>query len=173
MVCVFLLVCMVLVMLIERVVHSHVIVLLVILSTLVPTVFLCVPSSNPLCFDLVLKLAELTWLGFLLRDLGIPLLSPPQLFFHNVIAICLTMNLMFNAHVKHIDIDYHFVREKVSSFFYIPSFIHVADIFTKSLSRSSFELIQSKLGVLWHSLHNLRGHVKDAHSKDNLLHTHG
>ncbi|XP_059626128.1 uncharacterized mitochondrial protein AtMg00810-like [Cornus florida] len=57
--------------------------------------------------------AEITWLTFLLRDIGITLCQPPQLFCDNISALHMSVNPMFHARSKHIELDYHFVREKV------------------------------------------------------------
>ncbi|GKV41335.1 hypothetical protein SLEP1_g48881 [Rubroshorea leprosula] len=58
--------------------------------------------------------AELTWLAFLLRDLGICLSQPSILFCDNISALYMSYNPVFHARTKHIEIDYHFVREKVA-----------------------------------------------------------
>lgn len=58
--------------------------------------------------------AEITWLSFTLRDNGLYLRQPPTLFCDNVSALHMTVNPVFNARTKHIEIDYHFVREKVA-----------------------------------------------------------
>ncbi|KAK2985009.1 hypothetical protein RJ640_015604 [Escallonia rubra] len=58
--------------------------------------------------------ADITWLSFVLRDIGVHL-SHPQVFFCDDISVLhLAINLVFHARTKHIKIDYHFVREKVA-----------------------------------------------------------
>ena len=95
--------------------------------------------------------AELTWLSYLFRDLGIPLTAPPSLFCDNLSALQLTVNPVFHARTKHIQLDYHFVREKVAQGTlitrYVPSSNQLADIFTKPLSRPSFHDLRNKLGL--------------------------
>jgi hypothetical protein len=59
--------------------------------------------------------AELTWLMYLLRDIGIRLPAPPVLFCDNTSALHLTVNPVFHARTKHIELDVHFVREKVAA----------------------------------------------------------
>ena len=94
---------------------------------------------------------ELVWITYLLRDIGISLHNAPQLFCDNKSALYMTINPMFHAHTKHIEIDYHFVREKVAVGAlitrYIPSPHQIADIFTKSLPKLPFRLFRSKLRV--------------------------
>ena len=58
--------------------------------------------------------AELTWLSYLLWDIGVPLNDPPCLFCDNLNALHLTVNPVFHSCTKHIQFDYHFVKEKVA-----------------------------------------------------------
>ncbi|TQD96597.1 hypothetical protein C1H46_017758 [Malus baccata] len=52
-------------------------------------------------------------------------------------ALALSSNPVFHSKIKHLDTDYHFVREKVQkgdiSVHYIPTDDQVADVFTKGL----------------------------------------
>ena len=59
--------------------------------------------------------AELTWLMYLLRDIGIRLPAPSVLFCDNTSALHLTVNPVFHARSKHIELDVHFVREKLAA----------------------------------------------------------
>ncbi|GJX05812.1 putative RNA-directed DNA polymerase [Tanacetum coccineum] len=58
--------------------------------------------------------AELTWLQALLHKLGIRSSSIPILWCDNLGATYLSANPIFRARTKHVEIDYHFVREKVA-----------------------------------------------------------
>ena len=57
-------------------------------------------------------IAKLIWIQSLLREL--PLLGPPTIFCDNIGATHLVANPAFHARTKHVEIDYHFVREQVS-----------------------------------------------------------
>lgn len=59
--------------------------------------------------------AELTWLSALLIELGIFESHSPTLQCDTIGATILTVNLVFHARTKHIEIDLHFVRDKVAS----------------------------------------------------------
>ncbi|GKC86818.1 gag/pol polyprotein [Tanacetum coccineum] len=54
--------------------------------------------------------AELTWLQALLHELGIRSSSTPILWCDNLGATYLSANPIFRARIKHVEIDYHFVR---------------------------------------------------------------
>jgi hypothetical protein len=60
-------------------------------------------------------IAELYWLRMLLCDLRVPISSPPILWCDNLGAISLASNPVYHARTKHIEVDYHFIREKVVS----------------------------------------------------------
>lgn len=72
----------------------------------------------------------------------------------------MTQNPVSHKRVKHIDLDYHFVRELVTSgnlyIKFVPTKLQVADIFTKSLPRAQFEHFRAFLR-LGSSLIRLRG----------------
>ena len=56
---------------------------------------------------------ELSWLRQVLKDLGVFLPTPPKLWCDNVSALAIASNPVFHARTKHMEVDYHFVRERV------------------------------------------------------------
>lgn len=92
---------------------------------------------------------ELYWIRQLLCDLHIFLLKPPILWCDNASALALTRNLIFHARSKHIEIDYHFIREKVVrgdlQVQHITFSPQVADLFTKPLPTALFQQFLVKL----------------------------
>jgi hypothetical protein len=98
-----------------------------------------------------LVVADLFWLRMLLRELRISLPSPPTLWCDNAGAIALASNLVFHARTKHIEVDFHFIREKVTNrdiqIQYISTLDQIADLFTKGHTAVRFCLLRDKLRV--------------------------
>ena len=95
---------------------------------------------------------ELIWIVNLLNELGQKCLLPVQLFCDNMPAIQISANPVHHERTKHFDLDWHVVRERVSSGFLKTVKIHtnlnVADIFTKGLSIAQHNLFCKKLHLL-------------------------
>jgi histone deacetylase 1/2 len=95
--------------------------------------------------------AEIVWVQSLLQELGIK--SPPaaMLWCDNIGATYLSANPVFHARTKHIEIDYHFVRERVAQKLLNVRLIgtgdQVADGFTKPLTASKLEEFKSNLNL--------------------------
>ena len=87
----------------------------------------------------------------LLKELGVKLTQPPSLWCDNLGATYLSANPVFHARAKHIEIDFHFVRERVLrkelEIRFVPSKDQVADGFTKPLPVRSFEEFKYNLNL--------------------------
>jgi histone deacetylase 1/2 len=95
--------------------------------------------------------AEVIWLQYLLTDLQIPSSSAPIIWCDNLGATYLSMNLVFHARTKHVEVDYHFFRDRVAKkeiqIRFISSRDQLSDVFTKPLSTSSFTAFRFKFQV--------------------------
>ena len=96
---------------------------------------------------------EAIWLGGLLEQIqqsndgSLPMV----IYGDNQGAIALAKNPQFHARTKHIDVQQHFVREKVAEgkidLAYIPTEEQIADGLTKALPRDKFEKFRAALGL--------------------------
>lgn len=95
--------------------------------------------------------AELIWVQSLLQELGVAQDRPPVLWCDNLGATYLSANPVFHARTKHIEVDFHFVRERVAQKLlhikFISSKDQVADIFTKPLSIQLFSSFRRNLNI--------------------------
>jgi hypothetical protein len=86
--------------------------------------------------------AEVCWIRTLLKDLGIYLSQPPILWCDNVSALAIASNPVFHARTKYIEVDFHFIRERVIRKDLVVKFVsttdQLANIFTKSLPTQRF-----------------------------------
>ncbi|XP_019178874.1 PREDICTED: uncharacterized protein LOC109174036 [Ipomoea nil] len=97
---------------------------------------------------------EVTWVVTLLRELGLHSGEPASLWCDNLGATYLCANPIFHACTKHVEINYHFVRDKVASGDFVVNYIsttdQLADIFTKPLPAPRFATLQDKLNIVLH-----------------------
>lgn len=95
---------------------------------------------------------EIAWLLNLFTELGVPQLALAKMFCDNRSAMYITANHVFHERTKHIEIDYHLVREKLQkgwiSTTYIASKDQPADLLTKAVPSYSMRSLLSKLGVI-------------------------
>ena len=81
----------------------------------------------------------------------IPSASAPIILCDNLGAIYLSANPVFHARTKHVEVDYHFVRDRVAKkeiqIHFISSQDQLANIFTKPLPSSSFTVFRFKFRV--------------------------
>ena len=91
----------------------------------------------------------------------------PKLWCNNVSALSLACNPVCHAHTKHVEIDYHYIRELVLANLvrvqYVSTQHKIANIHTKSISKARFKLPQSKLS-LSSPLISLRGCKETPHT---------
>jgi hypothetical protein len=112
---------------------------------------------------MALTTSELYWLRMLFQELQVSLPSPPTIWCDNSGALSIASNPVSHASTKHIEVDIHFIREKVTNrdiqLHYISTLDQITDIFTKGLPADRFCFLHDKLPVV--PPISLRGDVKD------------
>jgi hypothetical protein len=97
---------------------------------------------------------EATWLRQLLHELQAPPSRCTLVYCDNIIAVYLSTNPVQHQRTKHVEIDLHFIREKVTigqvRVLHVPTTSQFVDIFTKGLSSSVFN-------EFWYSLNICSG----------------
>ena len=95
---------------------------------------------------------EILWLKKILEELKRPLEMPVKLYCDNKVAITIAHNPVHHDRTKHVEIDIHFIKDKLEASIICMPFVsttqQIADILTKGLFRSSFEFLISKLGMI-------------------------
>ena len=95
--------------------------------------------------------AEATWLRQLLLELHAPSRRASLVYCDNISVVYMFSNPVQHQRTKHIEIDLHFVRERVAlgdvRVMHVPTSAQYADIFTKGLPTSLFQEFRSSLNV--------------------------
>lgn len=96
--------------------------------------------SNGICED--------TWLKMLLNELEMGDRHSIEI---NRATLMNVKNHVHHERTKHVDIDIHFISEKIEKkvvdLHYVPSHVQLADILTKVLRRPHFEELKTKFGM--------------------------
>ena len=86
--------------------------------------------------------SEMLWVCSLLRDQGIDVPTPMQMFYDNQAAIFIANNLVFHERTKHIEVDCHFIRDLLIRQQIVTPYVRsddqLGDILMKLLARASF-----------------------------------
>ncbi|KAD3641550.1 hypothetical protein E3N88_30774 [Mikania micrantha] len=120
-------------------------------SKLQPTVSLSTTEAEYRASALAAQ--ESMWLSQLLRDLGQDMNGRLEIWCDNKSAIQFAGNPTFHARTKHVEIHYHYVREKFLNgeidLKYVDTKDQLADMFTKGLSRVKMLEFMQKLGMVY------------------------
>ncbi|CAL2235458.1 unnamed protein product [Prunus armeniaca] len=96
-------------------------------------------------------ICELLWLRKLLTELGYKPTSTMNLFCDNKAAIAIAQNLVQHDRTKHVEVDRHFIKQKLEAkvfqFPFVKSEDQLADILTKAISSKAFHNSLDQLGI--------------------------
>jgi hypothetical protein len=94
---------------------------------------------------------EITWIQTLMHEIQVPCPSTAKLWCDNIGAKYLYANSVFHARTKHIEVDYHFVQERVAKKLldidFVPSRDQVAGGFTKPLLVQQLENFKHNINL--------------------------
>ena len=95
---------------------------------------------------------EICWMVNLLTELGYKSPQPAQLNIDNQSTITVTKNPEHHGRMKHLDLDYHWLREKVEMKAIAPVYLQTdempADLLTKPLPRVKVEQLREAMGLM-------------------------
>lgn len=105
---------------------------------------------------LALGICEGIWLKRLLDELRLGAIKPIEMLCDNQAAISIAKNPVHHDRTKHIEIDRHFITEKIENATIqtvdTPSRLQTADVLTKALPSNVFNELIGKLGMF--DIHN-------------------
>lgn len=94
---------------------------------------------------------EIVWMRRLLADFGYPQHAPTVLKCDNQGALALSKNPLYHARSKHVDIIFHWIRERVEDLtiqpWYVPTSVMLADFLTKALHQPKFIFCAKGLNI--------------------------
>ncbi|CAM8999069.1 unnamed protein product [Rhodiola kirilowii] len=95
---------------------------------------------------------EIVWIHQFLTEIGLKVSVPAKLWCDNQAALHISSNPVFHERTKHIEIDCHFVREKVQlgllTTGYMKTEDQLGDMFTKALNGTRIDYLCGKLGMI-------------------------
>ena len=93
----------------------------------------------------------MTWICRLLDEIGLEQRDPTPIRCDNLSTITITHDATYHAWMKHIEIYYHFIRERVASnealLIYVASKDNVVDIMTKAIPPDNHIKLKELLGI--------------------------
>jgi len=101
--------------------------------------------------SLASTVAEIVWLVGLFKELGVKMKLHVPVYSDSKFAIQIAANPVFHERTKHIDIDCHFIREKVQLGMVQPTYLKTTeqqtDLLTKGLTCIQHAYLLAKLGM--------------------------
>ncbi|XP_074556441.1 uncharacterized protein LOC141812295 [Curcuma longa] len=96
-------------------------------------------------------ICEVMWIKRILEELKLSYLTPMKVYCDNKAAISIAHNPVLHDRTKHIEVDKHFIKEKINTgiicMTYLPTDEQLADVLTKGLHKKQFDKLTSKLAM--------------------------
>ncbi|CAN1170240.1 Retrovirus-related Pol polyprotein from transposon TNT 1-94 [Linum perenne] len=100
---------------------------------------------------LALGVCEVTWISRILKELRLSISKPIRIYSDSKAAVAIAHNPVLHDRTKHVEVDKHFIKEKIDGgevcLPYISTTDQIADILTKGLYKSQFNYLVSKLAM--------------------------
>ena len=100
---------------------------------------------------MVAVVSEVVWLKGLLKDLSINHDQPALLYCDSKATIHIAANPVYHEKTKHIELDCHFVREKIRDglviTFHVSTKHQLANLLTKPMRHQEFSNLLCKMGM--------------------------
>ena len=91
------------------------------------------------------------WIKRILEELKFTFSTPLKVYCDNKAAISIAHNPVLHDRTKHIEVDKHFIKEKLNTgiicMTYFPTTEQLADVLTKGLHKKQFDKLTSKLAM--------------------------
>ena len=95
---------------------------------------------------------EICWMQNLLRELGYSTPAPSKLYIDNQSALSVAKNPEHHGRMKHLDLAYYWLRDKVQMNTLIPAYLQTedmpADLLTKALPKPQVEKLRAMMGLV-------------------------
>ena len=96
--------------------------------------------------------SEIVWLIALFKTFGVHHTQLAYLYCNSKAALYIAANPVYHERTKHVEVDCHFIREKIQAgvikTFHIPTRHQIVDFFTKALGQKQFFHLLSKMNLI-------------------------
>ena len=115
---------------------------------------------------------EITWINSLLGELKMEVENVPIIISDSTSAAAIAANPVHHSRTKHFEIDFHFLRDKVTKgeleIKYVSSNDQISDVLTKPLPHYKFSCFRNKLKVIDNAL-SLREGVENSSCEESKI----
>ena len=95
---------------------------------------------------------EIVWIHQLLSEIGFNITVPTKLWYDNQVALRIGSNPVFHKRTKHIEVDCHFIREKIQDGLVSTGYVKIGeqlgDILTKAVNEARISYLCNKLDMI-------------------------